>query len=343
TATADVAVHRASGRWHTSLGVSGLLQSSDSRGIEPIIPDATTRGGGIFAIAGLDGAKVSLLLGLRGDARHISSDPNEQLALIAGSRNNSALTGDLGAAWHLTPNVSLTANAGRAWRAPTLFELYSNGPRPGEERFEIGNPNLDPETSFNVDAGIRWQSSRASGEVSLFNDKINRFIYIIPTGDTEDNLRVYRYLQDDATLRGAEIAASFRPIEALQLRGRHDFVRGTNNALDQPLPLIPAQRTAVAADLHGERVGALRAPSIGIEVEHNASQSRRTDFDFATDAYTLLHLDAGLNAQLAGREYRIALRVRNLTDVAYKSYLSRYKEFALDPGRNILLRISTGF
>jgi len=32
--------------------------------------------------------------------------------------------------------------------------------------------------------------------------------------------------------------------------------------------------------------------------------------------------------------------VRNVGNTAYRSFLSRYKEFALDPGRNLVLRLS---
>ena len=31
----------------------------------------------------------------------------------------------------------------------------------------------------------------------------------------------------------------------------------------------------------------------------------------------------------------------NAADVQYRSFLSRYKEFALEPGRNIIIRVST--
>ena len=33
--------------------------------------------------------------------------------------------------------------------------------------------------------------------------------------------------------------------------------------------------------------------------------------------------------------------VRNAGNVRYKNFLSRYKEFALEPGRNIIIRVST--
>jgi hypothetical protein len=38
----------------------------------------------------------------------------------------------------------------------------------------------------------------------------------------------------------------------------------------------------------------------------------------------------------------VDLQVRNALDTAYRSFLNRYKEFALDPGRSIVLRIATG-
>jgi hypothetical protein len=42
-----------------------------------------------------------------------------------------------------------------------------------------------------------------------------------------------------------------------------------------------------------------------------------------------------------GRATRLEVEVRNAGDVRYKSFLSRYKEFALEPGRNIIIRVST--
>jgi hypothetical protein len=38
----------------------------------------------------------------------------------------------------------------------------------------------------------------------------------------------------------------------------------------------------------------------------------------------------------------VDVQVRNVADTAYRSFLNRYKEFALDPGRSIVLRVATG-
>jgi hypothetical protein len=37
------------------------------------------------------------------------------------------------------------------------------------------------------------------------------------------------------------------------------------------------------------------------------------------------------------------LELRNALDKKYTNFLSRYKTYALDPGRNLILRLSTGF
>ena len=39
--------------------------------------------------------------------------------------------------------------------------------------------------------------------------------------------------------------------------------------------------------------------------------------------------------------FQFDLEVRNLLGREYRAYLSRYKEFALDPGRNVIVRVST--
>ncbi len=59
------------------------------------------------------------------------------------------------AAWGLnaTDALRLTASAGTGFRAPTLNELY----HPGFFGFYAGNPNLKPETSLNLELGLRYR------------------------------------------------------------------------------------------------------------------------------------------------------------------------------------------
>lgn len=43
------------------------------------------------------------------------------------------------------------------------------------------------------------------------------------------------------------------------------------------------------------------------------------------------------------RTARLDLRVSNALNAKYTDFLSRYKEFALNPGRSFVLRAGTGF
>ncbi|MGE5750042.1 MAG: hypothetical protein ACM31F_08775, partial [Gemmatimonas sp.] len=76
-------------------------------------------------------------------------------------------------------------------------------------------------------------------------------------------------------------------------------------------------------------------------VENVVRQNRPSPSDVVTAGYTLLNIDVGIDYRLFGRATRVDLGVRNALDREYRSFLSRYKEFALEPGRNVVLRIST--
>jgi len=58
-----------------------------------------------------------------------------------------------------------------------------------------------------------------------------------------------------------------------------------------------------------------------------------------TDGYALLDLEAAAEHILAGHRLTLAARVENLANTEYRDYLSRYKAFALNPGRNVTLRV----
>jgi outer membrane receptor protein involved in Fe transport len=344
TTTADLLLHHGEGgKVHGTLGISGQYQTSDSRGIIPLVPDARLTAGGLFGFEQIDLGNVSLTGAARGDANALHADANAELGVTDQSRNTSAFSGDVGVIVRPARDLALTANVGRAFRSPTLFELFANGPRLGEARYEIGDPTLDPETSLNLDGSIRWGNQRVRAEVAGFHNRIENFIYIAPTGEQQGTLDVYRYEHALATLYGGEVSADVDPMRMLTLRARYDVVRGTNEDTNEPLPLIPPPRTTLEAELHGVALGWADNAHAGLDVEINAKQTHLGPFDTATDGYTLLGLDAGIARRLGSRPIRFDIRVRNLTDKAYKSFLSRYKSFALDPGRNVLLKLSMDF
>ena len=343
TLTADVMLHNAGDRLNGTIGGSVFRQNNDTRGLVPLVPDAdiTTFAG--FVFEQYDMGRLSLLGGARGEHRALDAQANTDLQLDAQSLAWNVVVGDFGAVLRAVKGLSLTANVGRAWRAPNLFELFTNGPRLGEARYEIGDPNLVEETSVNVDGSVRVNLPHLRGEVAAYRNRIGKYIFVTPTTQFQNGLRVYRYGQADATLVGGEASVEVLPTDAISLRGRYDVVKATNNETDQPLPLIPARSGSVEAEVHKARLGGFDQTYAGLEVEIVADKTRWAPDEVPTDGYTLLNLEVGGRHTFGTRTFRLDLLVRNLADKTYTNFLSRYKEFAYDPGRNIMVRLSTDF
>ncbi|HXY30905.1 MAG TPA: TonB-dependent receptor [Gemmatimonadaceae bacterium] len=350
TFTTDVFLHHASGNWLVgTVGVSGLYQGNTTSGTFPLIPDAQTYGGAVFAWEQATAGRFTFQGGVRGDWSHVNADSNASLQLGAQSRSASAFTGDVGVAFRALPQLALTANVGRAFRVPTLYELFTNGPHLGEDRYEIGLPSAVPEVSLNVDAGARWEGKRFRAEIDFYRNQINNYLYIVPTGQNAetpndeggvDTLPVYKYQQTArAVLTGLDLAAEGDVTRMLTVRARFDFVNGDNDATNQPLPQMPPPRGDFEVEVHTVR-GDRAYFTVGTHIV--ANQTRLGPFDTPTSSYALLNLSGGIEHDFGRHPFFFDLRVLNATNKAYSDFMSRYKIFAYEPGVNFILKVSTG-
>ncbi|MEP6494917.1 MAG: TonB-dependent receptor [bacterium] len=343
TGTLDVVAHHGGGEHLSgSLGVSGMYQLSSTSGPIFLVPSATITSLAGFGFEQATFGAVSFVAGLRADTKNLSSDATPALALVADDRSWSETSGDVGIVIRPVQGLALVANAGTGWRAPTLFDLYTNGPNVADARYEIGDPTLKLERSHNIDGGARWASARVRAEASVYQNNFDRFIYLAPTAQMINGLRVFRHLETEAKLTGAEVSGAVDVATPLTVRASYDFVNGTDTKAGIPLPLMPPPRTILGAELHSSHLGWAQRASIGAEVEINQMQTRLDPNDFQTAAYTLLNIDASAERLVHGRPFRFDLDVRNATNQSYRDYLSRYKEFAFGPGVNVVLKASTG-
>ncbi len=346
TLSVDVlAHHTAWERLHGTLGVNGVRQTNDSKGPIWYIPDATVQSAGVFAFEQYTQGRWSVLAGMRGESRTVEGTATGDVLAADTSRTWTRATGNLGVVFQPLPTVSIAANAGRAWRAPTLFELFSDGPVIADARYEIGRASLHEEVSTNIDAGVRWSTASARGEVSIYRNRVDDYIYLQPTGATHtvgsETLPEYRHAQTDATLKGVDAALDVRVLPALTLGGRVDLVRARSTS-GVNLPLTPAPRGVLSAEWqHGGCLG-FRHLRLRGESEVVAQQTHLNAFDLQTDGYTLFHAALVAEREMFGRDTEFSIRVRNLADTAYKDFLSRYKQFALSPGRDVVFRADIG-
>jgi iron complex outermembrane receptor protein len=330
TASLDLLAHHGG----MTFGATAIGQTNDASGREPIVPDATTISSAAFALGQWHlGGGWSLLAGARADARHLGVDRNDSLGTVEQDQTSSAWSGNVGLVFTPAAAWTLSLNLGRAWRAPTLFELFANGPHIGEARYELGDSTLDPESNRAIDAGVRWHTTRTQLELSAHHNRLSDFIYVTPTTLVIDSLPVYQYVQAEAELFGWEARLEADVGKGLILGGHVDAVRGTNLEAHEPLPLIPPLNGSVGLSLRHQA---------GFEFESHAQPRRLNPLDIPTDGYTLLNLWGGGDVRLFGRPVRVDVSIRNAFNKRYRSFLSRYKTFADDPGRNVIVRLSTG-
>ena len=325
------------------IGLSGLRNEFDKFGEETLIPANAYNNIGLYFFEQLERGRWNFALGGRYDHRRLRVEDDAELGVVAQLRTYNSVTGNLGVLYRVADPVALVLNVGRGYRSPTAFDLFSNGVHEGTVRYERGNPNLRNETSINTDFAVRVQGSKITAEVGGFVNLIENFIFPDPSGELDpgSGLQIFDISQGDARLAGLEAAVEFHPAPFLHLRATGDYTRGQNTTTDAPLPFIPPFRATYGARFEGGGRGVVQSSYLSIGGESNARQTRIDPDDFAPEGYTLANLGGGIGLLLGNKEVSVDLSLTNVFDTGYASFLSRYKTYALDPGRNFIMRVST--
>ena len=326
-----------------TLGVSGMTSDFTNRGSQTLIPSSRSRTVGVYAFEQAERGRLTATAGARFDYRTLSTDGDRGIGVGAQSRGFGAVTGSAGLLYRVTRPVALVANVARGFRAPAAPDLFANGFHEGTRAFERGNPDLRVETSLNTEAGVRVSASALTAEATAYVNGVENYIYLRPfgTGAAFDSLEV---VQGDARLQGFEARAAFRPLDWLTLQASSDYVRGQNRTADVPLTFIPPLRALYGARVEAARWrGPIRTPYLTVGGETNARQSRLDPRDVGPPGYTLASLGGGFSYLVPRGAVTVDVAARNLFDVRYRSFMSRYKEFALAPGRAVVLRLTTNW
>lgn len=346
TYSGDFRFHHAPfGRVGGILGLSALRNTFDKFGEETLVPEHGYTNLGIYAFEQAELGAWHLSLGARYDYRRLTVEADDVLGVASQRRTWGSVTGNVGVLYRVADPVALVLNIGRGYRAPSAFDLFANGVHEGTVRFERGDPDLRNETSTNTDLAVRVQTGNLSAEVGGYVNYIDAFIFPNPTGseDPASGLQIFDISQGDARLAGFEAAAEYHPLGLLHLRLTADYTHGQNTTTGLPLPFIPPFRATYTVRVEGEPAGFLRHSYVSLGGESNARQTRLDPEDFAPAGYTLVHFGAGTTLPAGRATFALDVQVRNLFDQRYASFLSRYKTYALDPGRNLVVQVSTVF
>jgi len=213
--------------------------------------------------------------------------------------------------YQVTPKVKLLAGAGTAFRAPT-----------GNDRFGFGgDTDLQPETSRNIELGLRYKPSQYHNfSVSAFDNKIKNLINLIqvPAGS-------FNFVATNVgrtRIKGLELGYQFSK-GPWQARAEAIFQNPRNEDTDALL-LRRAKRSLTAS------VAYTKGPyRIGADM---LATSKREDASNVTLAsYSTVNLNAGY---AFAKDWSIQARLENIFDEEYE-LVNDYTT----PGRTMLVEL----
>lgn len=315
--------------WMGLHGVVGLQSSySDFRadGEEAFLPRSKTRGTGLFVLEEYRLGQWRFEAGARQDWQRVTPDGDLR------ESDKSATSLSAAAIWDFAPQYSLALSVSRSQRLPSAQELYADGVHLATNTYELGNPDLDKETSRNIDLTLRKHAGDTTFSVSAFHNRVRNYIYA-NTLDRYEDFRLIEYTQHDAEFVGVEGEIRHRFTNVLSAAVFGDYVRGKLTGGDGNLPRIPAARLGVRADAHWQRW------SGGVEYYHVYRQDDIASYESSTPGYDMVNASLAYRTRLGAVDYEVYLRGTNLLDkLAYNhaSFISRAAPLA---GRSVLLGV----
>jgi len=333
--------HSQAGPWLGSFGAQASTRSFEAIGEEAFVQPTDTRSAALFAFEELGTGAVKGQFGVRyEDASVTSSDPTLR------DRDFGAPSGAAGLTWKPGEEWSIGTTLSYSSRVPTAEELYANGPHIATASFEVGDDDLAIENALGLDVSLRRLTGRVSGEIDVFYTNFDDFIYESDTGltfltDEGDLLPIIQFSQSAAAFYGAEAHVDFELLHAhphhLELELRGDYVHAQLTDLDEPVPLIPPLRGALALRYQG------RALWASAEVARSQSQDRFAANDVETPGYTTYSAEVGYRL-VAGRVVNdFIVRGSNLSDELTFNSVSRFRFAVPLPGRDIRATYRIGF
>ncbi len=332
------------------IGLSTLYQYNLMSG-RPLIPNFDQWNVGLFAIERLLKNGWEVEAGLRYDYRYLTTYRIVNRVKVTDEFRFHNASGTLGVGRNLTSKWSLRLNAGTAWRAPNVSELFSDGVHHGAAAFEEGDASLKPEKAFNSIGSVRYSVENLTVEVGGYYNYIRDYIYLKPQPEPILTVRgafpYFKYTQTDATFRGIDATVDWKLSGRWSVGSKLTYLRVSDVRNNSYLVMIPANRWDNQLKLNlddlnwGEKMYFLISNRW---VGEQRRVPKASDFAPPPTAYSLWNVQWGATFAMAKeRKLELTLTADNVLNTSYRDYLNRFRYYADDMGRTISLRARFSF
>lgn len=225
------------------------------------------------------------------------------------------------------------ANVSRSSRAPTVEELYNEGPHLAAYSYETGNPDLESERGYGFELFGLLDRGDLRFRANGFWNEMEYFIAPRNTGDTNYSVKLPIYAASGAPARllGFETRLDYEIFDFVSASNSNAFVYGEFSESGEPLPQIPPFKGTLKITY--------KTPTIMffVETEYAANQNRTDRFEESTAGYAILNAGGQLVVAAGGTAHNFSITASNLTNRTYRNHLSRIKSIMPEPGCNLKL------
>jgi len=336
-----------------TIGTQGQIQSNENEGGRILVPNADMNEFSGFAYLKKNFDKFLFEGGFRYDVKTIETEEmGEDSAGTGGEeegffekidRDFNTVNGAIGGSFFPSDNWVIKVNFATGFRAPNLAELSSNGVHEGTTRYEVGNPEMENEQNYQADLGITFITNVAKISLNGFNNHVNNFIFLMPTGEMIEEYDEYEFMQANADLRGGEFSVDLKPSDWVDITASYSIVIGKQED-GSYLPFMPADKIIAGAKFFLPEGGFFKSNTFNVRVRTYLEQTRTADNETNTGGYALLDAGVGTQIDVGGAPLNIAVNATNILGELYINHLSLLKPLGVyDMGRNISLSLNLPF
>jgi iron complex outermembrane receptor protein len=259
------------------------------------------------------------------------------------NRNFNLMSYSAGGIWNFMQGHGIGLAYTVSQRAPSAQELYSYGAHESTATFDIGNPNLNKETSHNLELNIQRTSGLLRGKASVYANRFNNYIYGYYTGQSVPDAGDFSVVvaqQASATIKGieGELTYNWRQ-HGVGGRLFGDASQGTFDAGGN-LPLQPAPR--LGAEIAHQRNGWLANATY----IYSFQQNRLADWEQGpAPSYNLLNAGISYTEKIKAVNWTVYMNLKNLLNeqIRYATTPMAVRLYAPQPGRSFMVGLRGTF
>jgi len=297
----------------------------------------------IFSVASLNGWRDGMEITLSARLGSAFFRPQESIVADKGAiedRNFALWAIAAEFSQRVAPGKFLTLNVFRTTRAPTIEELYNQGPHLAAYTYERGNHKLDAESGYGTELEFRDYGEIINWRAAIHSTWFLNHLAPRATGDTNWSqiLPIYQVSGDDALLMGASASVETSAEQGFYAQTGASYVCGFyQNENWSDMPQMPPFH------FHGEIAYIWQHVRTGVNTEFALAQNRLDRYEQRTPGYITFGASLEFHWSLTLAHYSIVLRGDNLFNADVRNHLSRLKSVMPEKGRNMSILAKAEF